>query len=71
MVLKYCFSACCSIEKIFNLKEGLCFLEKYKNRKTGFVKAVKEMTAVLLQIKRGKKIKEADETLEKYKVFSD
>lgn len=60
------FSACCSIEKVFNLNEGLRFLEMYKNRKTGFVKAVKEMSLSLLNSKTKKNNEYAADLVEKY-----
>lgn len=47
MISFFITSACCHVDKIFDLTEGMAFLEKYKNRKSGFVKAVKEMTVVM------------------------
>lgn len=51
------FSACLPLEKIYTLDEGIGFLEKYKNRKNGFVKAVKDMAAALKLINGEKKRK--------------
>lgn len=36
-------SACVTLEKLYTLDEGIRFLHKYKDRKTGFVKAVKDL----------------------------
>ncbi|XP_031639986.1 uncharacterized protein LOC116351971 [Contarinia nasturtii] len=57
--------ACLPLEKIFSLEEGLNFLDKYKSRKTGFVKAVKEMAIALKDIKRQHKSK-VDDVLKIY-----
>lgn len=66
-------SACCHIEKVFNLTEGVPFLHKYKDRKTGFVKAVKEMAATMGMMKEKKirtsTMKTMDKIVQIYKSY--
>lgn len=72
--LSYNFSACCHVDKIYGLVEGIRFLDKYKNRKTGFSKAVKEMASVMKntqsQVRRTRQNNRAiDEMLQPYLSF--
>lgn len=51
------YSACLPLIKIYTLNEGVRFLEKYKHRKSGFVKAVKEMAVALTEVANKRKYK--------------
>lgn len=51
------YSACLPLDKVYTLEEGIRFLDKYKDRKTGFVKAVREMAVALEEIGNQRKNK--------------